>query len=344
MGRGQFRVRSAIVFESPAMESQNFFSLDGLTDLGKRSGIDMRPTLLRVLTDLYVHRLSHTAEEERHYTELALRMLEAVDVPTRVAVAKRFARYLSPPLRILHWLARDLPVVAAELRAHPLLQPPAAPASRSAAAPNTGAEPSVEQPSPAARTIDAATAVELNELFFTASADERRLILLNLDVVAPTSASSSRATVDPPFGHELEAAVLTGNTEHFIVRLAQALFIPHQQARRIARDELGEPVVVAAKALGLPREVLCRVLIFVNPAVGHSVERVHALAALYDDMRAPAAESMVAIWQALHNDESARAKYRPLVWDDETRRRVRQGLTVRRRPLVPQTGDRRNAS
>jgi hypothetical protein len=327
------------------MESQNFFSLEGLTDLGKRSGIDMRPTLLRVLTDLYVHRLSHTAAEERHYTELALRMLEAVDVPTRVAVAKRFSHYLSPPLRILQWLARDLPVVAAELRTHPLLQPPAAPPSHSAVALDAEADRGDEQqPSPAPRTIDAATAAELNELFFTASANERRLILLNLDVVAPTSASGRHAAADPSVGQELEAAVLTGKTERFIVRLAQALLIPHQQARRIARDELGEPVVVAAKALGLAREVLCRVLIFVNPAVGHSVERVHALAALYDDMTTPAAESMLAIWQALHNNESARTKYRPLVWDDETRRRVRQGLAVRRKPLVPQTSDRRNAS
>ena len=105
---------------------QNFFGLEGLTDLSKRSGIDMRPTLLRVLTDLYVHRLSHSADEERHYTELALRMLEAVDVPTRVAVAKRFAHYPWPPLRVLQWLARDLPVVAAELRSHPLLQAPGA--------------------------------------------------------------------------------------------------------------------------------------------------------------------------------------------------------------------------
>src|ERR1700730_5335496 len=118
------------------MESQNFFGLDGLTDLSKRTGIDMRPTLLRVLTDLYVHRLSHTADEERHYTELALRMLEAVDVPTRIAMAKRFARYLSPPLRVLQWLARALPIVAAELRAHPLLQPPAMAAPRAAAALN----------------------------------------------------------------------------------------------------------------------------------------------------------------------------------------------------------------
>ena len=61
------------------MQSQHFFGLDGLTDLSKRSGIDMRPTLLRVLTDLYVQRLSHSADEERHYTELAMRMLERID-------------------------------------------------------------------------------------------------------------------------------------------------------------------------------------------------------------------------------------------------------------------------
>ena len=43
------------------MEAQkNLLGLDGLTDLGLHRGVDMRPTLLRVLTDLYVHRLSHT--------------------------------------------------------------------------------------------------------------------------------------------------------------------------------------------------------------------------------------------------------------------------------------------
>ncbi|HYP10212.1 MAG TPA: DUF2336 domain-containing protein, partial [Xanthobacteraceae bacterium] len=34
----------------------------------------MRPTLLRVLTELYVQRPTHTADEEHHYTELALRL------------------------------------------------------------------------------------------------------------------------------------------------------------------------------------------------------------------------------------------------------------------------------
>ena len=86
----------------------------------------MRPTLLRVLTDLYVQKLAHTPDEERHYTELALRLLDAVDVPTRAAVAGRLSRHLSPPLRVIERLAADLPDVAAPLRAHRLLQPAAA--------------------------------------------------------------------------------------------------------------------------------------------------------------------------------------------------------------------------
>ena len=118
------------------MARQHLSGLDGLTELGIRTGADMRPTLLRVLTDLYVHRLSHTPDEERHYTELAMRLLEAVDVSTRVAVARRFAGYMSPPLRVLQWLTRDLPEVRAQLRSHPLLQPSAPlgqPASQSRA-------------------------------------------------------------------------------------------------------------------------------------------------------------------------------------------------------------------
>ncbi len=50
------------------------------------------------------------------------------------------------------------------------------------------------------------------------------------------------------------------------------------QARRIAADDLGEPIVTAAKALDMPRDVVYRILLFVNTTVGHSVERVHALA------------------------------------------------------------------
>ncbi|MGB7076774.1 MAG: hypothetical protein WBD53_06260, partial [Xanthobacteraceae bacterium] len=64
------------------MESASLSHLINLSRVGLRGGVDMRPTLLRVLTDLYVQKLTHTVDEERHYTELALRLLDAVDVPT----------------------------------------------------------------------------------------------------------------------------------------------------------------------------------------------------------------------------------------------------------------------
>ena len=327
------------------MQSQNFFGFDGLTDLSRRSGIDMRPTLLRVLTDLYVHRLSHSADEERHYTELALRMLEAVDVATRVAVAKRFAHYQRPPLRVLQRLARDLPVVAAELRGHPLLQAPGSMTTGggAAAAPEpidpTDDENIVRK---SVDTIDTATATELNELFFSADATERRLILLNMHVVDPNP-TLRRVTAPPAIGNELEGALLTGRREQFAARLAQALRISHEQGRRIANDELGEPVLVAGKTLALRRDVLYRILMFVNPAVGHSVQRVHTLAALYEMLHIGAAEAMLGIWQALPAAERVRFGQRaPL--QEESRPRGRGAAMTQRTTIAPPTKGLRNVS
>jgi Uncharacterised protein conserved in bacteria (DUF2336) len=329
------------------MESQNFFSLDGLTDLSKRSGIDMRPTLLRVLTDLYVHRFSHSADEERHYTELALRMLEAVDVPTRVAVAKRFARYLKPPPLVLQWLARDLPVVANEVSGHALLHiaaatPPAADAPRE---PATTASPNSQQQvrEPAA-PIDGATAAELNELFFAATAIERRLILLNLPIADPNPVLRSQLSPRSSIGQELEASVLTGKREQFSDRLAQVLRISHEQARRMANDELGEPILVAAKVLGLRRDVLYRILMFVNPSVGHSVERVHRLAGLYDELEARSAEGMLAIWQSLPVAERARFGQRSSPPETAPSARPRAAAAAPRQSAPPQTKESRGVS
>jgi hypothetical protein len=340
---------SAVEFEWRAMEKQNFFGLEGLTDLGVRNRIDMRPTLLRVLTDLYVHRFSHTPHEERHYTELALRLLEAVDTSTRVAVAKRFSRYLSPPLRVLRWLARDVPEVAAELRAHPLLQPPAltgeAPADTAATSIADGdiSREKQHRGDPSG-VIDPITAIELNDLFFAAAADARRLILLNLPIVAPVPAGRVRVLGDRSISQRLEAAALSGKREDFAHHLAGALLISREQARRIVRDERGEPVVVAGKALSVPRDVLYRILMFVNPVVGHSVERVYALAALYDELTAAGAEGMLAIWQAAERSERAKTEYRPLAWDDEARRRARPGAAVHHSAGAPRINERRSAS
>ena len=143
------------------MESAGLARLDHLTRLELRDGVDMRPTLLRVLTDLYVQKPTHTSDEERHYTELALRLLDAVDVGTRQAVAESLARYGAPPLRVIERLGCDLPDVAAAVR-------------RQATAQKSGPI------APSDGPIQAGVADELNELFLAANPRERRLILLNL--------------------------------------------------------------------------------------------------------------------------------------------------------------------
>jgi uncharacterized protein (DUF2336 family) len=352
------------------MESPSLASLDNLTYLGLRGGVDMRPTLLRVLTDLYVQKLTHTPDEERHYTELALRLLDAVDVATRTAVAGRLARHLSPPPRVIQRLAADLPDIAAPLRSHPLLQAAdnasdLAPPVRSVAEVSEPAErgdengpvPDATDEGPVAdttnngwladttSTIGFDIASELNELFFAANANERRLILLNLEVVAPSPADRIGIARDTSIGQRLETAALARNREDFAQHLAQALRIPHAQARRIAGDDLGEAIVAATKALNMRRDVVCRILLFVNTAVGHSVERVHALAALYDEMPTQAAEHMVAIWQALHKEERAAGRHRPLHWNDEARARARPATAAAQRPLTtPGLNERRDAS
>jgi hypothetical protein len=326
------------------IQTPNLSSLEALTDIGLRGGVDMRPTLLRVLTDLYVQKLTHTADEERHYTELALRLLESVDVPTRSAVAARLARHLSPPGEVTRRLAADLPEVAAALRS-------ASPQTRGAVAAARVspvaliAQTSADQALPASAPvkIGADVAGELNELFFAADANERRLILLNLDIVASLAPARPVVARDPTVGRKLEAAALARRREDFARELARSLRITRRQAQRIANDELGEPIVIAARALGIARDLLYRILLFINTAVGHSVERVHALASLYDEMTVQAAQDLVAVWQALNDqEEHAVATHRTLVANRELA--PRPAAATRRAPISAQKVARREAS
>jgi len=347
------------------MEMPSLSGLDGLTELGSRSRVDMRPTLLRVLTDLYVQKLTHTADEERHYTELALRLLESVDVPTRAAVATRLARHLSPPPRVMQQLSGDLPEVVKALRSHVASRPAsdvssappkiAEPVERLPLAPVNGAarKQADREPACESRThegaeefIGASVAAELNELFFAATADERRLILLNLNIVAAPPNRGAGIVHDATIGPRLETALLARKREDFAQQLARSLRISREQARLIASDELGEPIVVAAKALGIAREVLYRILLFINTAVGHSVERVHALAELHDAISAEAVEHLVAIWQAVDASTVARpgpaGSHQPLLANE--RASVRPAASIQGAPAAVRRIERRDAS
>jgi hypothetical protein len=286
------------------MESASRWGLDRLARLAVPGDPDTRPTLLRVLTELYVQTPAHTADEERHYTELALRLLDAADFSTRAAVAQRLAHYRSPPRRVVERLAADI------LNLNGRRQPLWPSGSRM-----RDGELTREAP------IAVHTATALNELFFAANADERRLILLNLDVIAPLSVGRRTLSYEDGLGGRLEAAVLSHNREAFAQHLAQALHISRLQARRVADDDLGEPIVTAAKALNMRRGALYRILLFVN--VGRSMARVQALTELHHELPWQSAEHMVAIWQSLPHVERPAERHRPMLWNDDSTTRPR---------------------
>ncbi len=283
-----------------------FASLEGLLDHGRRDGFDIRPTLLRVLTDLYLQKPVHSLEDERYYTELALRLIGSTDVTTRAAVAVRLAAYPAAPHAVIVRLAQDIIDVAEPiLRQSPGLTPADleliareygsahAAAIRQRAQPHLAPQPAPPE-GPRRSPTDAA---ELNELFFTASATERRLIVANLDYTAAAAPRLPPAHAKEIVGR-LETSALAHNIDAFAREIELAFGISGGLARRIAHDELGEPIVVVAKALGAPRTVLERILLFVNPSIGQSVPRVYELAAHFDEISTQAALCLVAIWQA----------------------------------------------
>jgi Uncharacterised protein conserved in bacteria (DUF2336) len=255
-------------------------TLDGLVDLACRDGVDIRPTLLRVLTDLYVQKPTHSPDEEVQYIELASGLIDAVDAPTRAAVAARLAAYPAAPAAIRRRLGGI---------------PPAADAPR----------PGETKPEP-----------DLADLFFAAGAEERRLILINLDAALPSAAPRRPAVSGDVIGR-LETAALQRSTHEFCRTLERALGISRALTERIVRDPSGEPIVVAARAIGMKAAVLQRILLFLNPQVGQSVQRVYELARLYDELTPAAAERMLTIWR--QTGGSAKPRHEPLHWDDEQR-------------------------
>lgn len=256
--------------------------LDGLVDLACRDGVDVRPTLLRVITDLYVQKPTHRAEEVTQYVELTLGLIDTVDDATRSAVAASLSHYPAAPPAVLARLGMTPPGVTAPV-ASPVL-------------------PDVDF---AARAVEdtGAKSNSLVDLFFDANSEDRRIILLYFDAAAATSLPLP-AVASPDIIKRLENAALQRNATEFSRTLESALRIPRKLAERVATDASGEPFVVAAKALGMKAPVLQRVLLFLNPSVGQSVQRVYDLADLFDELTREAAERMLAIWRG-HGAASA---------------------------------------
>ena len=155
-----------------------FSGFDGLMNLSRREGVDIRPTLLRVLADLYVQTNTHSEQEARQFVELTSRLIDQVDDATRAAVRARLALYPATPAPVLKHLGLK-----------PLMCPTAAcrwrvKSGRSrdrrcfGAGQNTRSEAQLRMASKL--SMQPKDAAEISGLFFGASSPERALILHNL--------------------------------------------------------------------------------------------------------------------------------------------------------------------
>lgn len=325
-----------------------FPKLEGLDSLARRDGVDIRPTLLRVLTDLYVQKPAHSSEEERHYTELALRLIDTVDLATRVAVAKKIAGFAGAPPAVARRLARDVIEVAEPILRHCQALTSAdldsivrdfgwGHASIIAAKrDDLWAEPR-ETPTPAPQATQARLAprrptplddseLGLAELFFSADSGARRMLLASLGSV---EAEMPQSVQPVETIRALEAAALGRDRARFTKLLEGALGLSREQAERIVGDESGEPLLVAAKALAMPSVALQRVLMFIDPAIGESVDRFFELAALYEKVSADAAHKLIASVRGREPVTPRRPAHRPMYYDDEASR-SRRGTSTRR--------------
>lgn len=292
-----------------------FPGFDGLMTLSRREGVDIRPTLLRVLTDLYVQANAHSRDEERQFVELASRLIDQVDDATLAAVRGRLAIYPAAPAQILRKLGLapaqpDRPV----------------PLAREIARPTPGPAPAAEKPPSEAERRMAASlsmqpkdAAEIHDLFFRANASERAAILHSLDETPLKASPRIPAARAARAIETLEMAAFAADVENFTIELGESLILPARIAAQVVTDPGGEPLACAVRALDMPGPVFQRVLLFLKPEIGSSVHTVYRLARLYDRLSERSALIMLAAWRGSVM-AAARAKYRPALYDDERQR------------------------
>jgi hypothetical protein len=292
---------------------QLFPGFDGLITLSRREGVDIRPTLLRVLTDLYVQAHAHSGDEERQFVELASRLIDQVDDATRAVVRARLAIYPGTPVEVLKKLG--LKPFNPDQRVPVAREIPAAPS----------AAPPVKAPSEAQLrmatnlSMQPKDAAEINDMFFRASAGERALILHNLSDTPLKASPRIPAARAARAIETMEMAAFAADVENFTLELGETLILPARVAAQVVGDPGGEPLACAMKALDMPSAVFQRVLLFLNPEFGSSVNTVYRLSRLYDRLSERSALIMLAAWRG-STMAVTRAKYRPSLYDDERNR------------------------
>jgi hypothetical protein len=125
---------------------------------------------------------------------------------------------------------------------------------------------------------------------------ERRRLL---SLIAPRCGDDVQTTPENSersYG-KVDAAALQGRVGEFAREFERLIDIPSSLCERILNDPSGEPMVVAAKAAGMPIATLQRILLLVSASATYSVQRVYDLTELYHGLDGGAAHNLLARWR-----------------------------------------------
>jgi hypothetical protein len=289
-----------------------FPHLEILANVTLFNAAEIRPALVRVLTYFYVRKPTHTSAEERQYTELVLRLIDSVDIATRKMVAAKLANYPAAPVAVVRRLARDVLDVARPILEHSqrltrpdLLAIIAECGPRYAAVISHRLTIKAEEKVAAAECGSAAQATALVPASTGGALGRPRArIPRPVSPEAPREPRKLDSTSDallPSWGvpgrnvfRRLETTAIEHKPAEFVCALERTLGISAKHAQRIVADEGGEPLLVVAKALGMPIDMFLRILLLLNPIIGKSLLRVFGLAKLYEALPREAAVRLVA--------------------------------------------------
>jgi Uncharacterised protein conserved in bacteria (DUF2336) len=162
-------------------------------------------------------------------------------------------------------------------------------------------------------------AAEISDMFFGANASERAQILHDLPETPLRASARIPAARAARAIETLEMAAFAADVENFTLELGETLILPWKVATQVVGDPGGEPLACAMRALDMPAPVFQRVLLFLKPEFGTSVNTVYRLSRLYDRLGERSALIMLAAWRG-STMAVTRAKYRPALYDDERNR------------------------
>jgi uncharacterized protein (DUF2336 family) len=323
--------------------SSSHSGIQGLVELARRDRVELRPVLLRVLTDLYVQEPAHGPAERTRFAELAIRFLESADPGTRAVVAERLANYSGTPPAVAGKLARDDISVAgpilrrsralSEAEFHSILDScgiahavaiaaredlPASVAQRLRETGMSRSAETAKAAQPAAQKADPAITFTLARRYLATNTPERRLIATALACCPAVEREERLRRLERGFNDRLERAALRHRAQEFASLLHHRTGMPGDIALRIVNDRSGEPLAAICRALEMPFDTASRIFLFLNPAIGGSARQVLGLAQGYEEMKPAIAQRLMGAWCGL----DAGLKPRASVWTRIARERI----------------------